>query len=149
MIEVPSLLFQLPGLLAEADFVSVGTNDLLQFLFAADRGTPSVAGRYDILSPAMLDLLAQLLAAAEAASVPVSVCGEAASRPLEAMTLVGLGVTRLSMSASDIMPVKAMLAEVDLSAFRPVLDSIRRSAAGAASLREPIAAWAREHGLPD
>jgi phosphotransferase system enzyme I (PtsP) len=148
MLEIPALMWQLAELLAEVDFVSVGTNDLLQFLFAADRGTPAVASRYDILSPAMLDLLAQLLAAADAAGVPVSVCGEAASRPLEAMTLVGLGVTRLSMSASDIMPVKAMLAEVDLSAFRPVLDSIRRNAAGATSLREPIAAWAREQGLP-
>ena len=148
MLEVPALMWQLAELLAEVDFVSVGTNDLLQFLFAADRGTPAVAGRYDILSPAMLDLLAQLLAAADAAGVPVSVCGEAAARSLEAMTLVGLGVTRLSMSASDIMPVKAMLAEVDLTAFRPVLDSIRRNAAGTASLREPIAAWAREQGLP-
>jgi phosphotransferase system enzyme I (PtsP) len=148
MLEIPALMWQLAELLAEVDFVSVGTNDLVQFLFAADRGTPAVAARYDILSPAMLDLLAQLLAAAEAAGVPVSVCGEAASRPLEAMTLVGLGMTRLSMSASDIMPVKAMLAEVDLSAFRPVLNSIRRGAAGAASLREPIAAWAREQGLP-
>jgi phosphotransferase system enzyme I (PtsP) len=148
MLEIPALMWQLPALLRETDFISVGTNDLLQFLFAADRGTPAVAARYDILSPAMLDLLAQLLAAADAAGVPVSVCGEAAARSLEAMTLVGLGVTRLSMSASDIMPVKAMLAEVDLTAFRPVLDSIRRSAAGAASLREPIAAWAREQGLP-
>jgi len=148
MLEIPALMWQLADLLAEVDFVSVGTNDLLQFLFAADRGTPAVAGRYDILSPAMLDLLAQLLSAAGTAGVPVSICGEAAARPLEAMTLVGLGVTRLSMSASDIMPVKAMLAEVDLTAFRPVLDSIRRNAAGAVSLREPIAAWAREQSLP-
>ena len=80
--------------------------------------------------------------------MPVSLCGEAASRPLEALTLVGLGMTTLSMPASGILPVKAMLAQLDLAAFRPVLAAIRRGGAGAASLREPIAAWAREHGLP-
>ena len=60
--------------------------------------------------------------------MPVSLCGEAASRPLEAMTLVGLGFTTLSMPASGILPVKAMLAELDLAAFRPVLTAIRRNA---------------------
>jgi phosphotransferase system enzyme I (PtsP) len=80
--------------------------------------------------------------------VPVSLCGEAAGRPLEALALVGLGVTTLSMPASGILPIKAMLAQLDLVAFRPVLASIRRGGADAASLREPIAAWAREHGLP-
>ncbi len=79
--------------------------------------------------------------------MPVSLCGEAASRPLEAMTLVGLGFTTLSMPATGILPVKALLAELDLAAFRPVLTAIRRNASGAASLREPIAAWAREQGL--
>ena len=91
MLEVPALMWQLPELLREADFVSVGTNDLLQFLFAADRGSPVLAGRYDVLSPAMLSLLAGLAAQANAAGVPLSVCGEAASRPLEAITLAGLG----------------------------------------------------------
>jgi phosphotransferase system, enzyme I, PtsP len=96
----------------------------------------------------MFDLLEQLLTAARAAGVPVSLCGEAASRPLEALAFVGLGLTALSMPASGILPVKALLAEVDLAAFRPVLSSIRRGARGAASLREPIATWARERGLP-
>ena len=114
MLEVPALMWQLPELLREVDFVSVGSNDLLQFLFAADRGTPSLYGRYDLLSQPVLDLLEQLLIAARAAKggagVPVSLCGEAASRPLEAMTLVGLGFTTLSMPAPGILPVKAMLA---------------------------------------
>jgi phosphotransferase system enzyme I (PtsP) len=96
----------------------------------------------------MLDLLEQLLTAAREAGVPVSLCGEAASRPLEALAFVGLGLTALSMPASGILPVKALLAEVDLAAFRPVLASIRRGGRGAASLREPIATWAREQGLP-
>jgi phosphotransferase system enzyme I (PtsP) len=148
MLEVPALLWQLPALLAEVDFISVGSNDLLQFLFAADRGSPALSGRYDLLSPPVLDLLDNLLCKAAAAGVPVSLCGEAASRPLEAMTLVGLGLTSLSMPAPGLLPVKAMLAKLDIGAFRPVLAAIRRNAAGEASLREPILAWARERGLP-
>ena len=95
MLEVPALMWQLPELLRDADFISVGSNDLLQFMFAVDRGTPSLYGRYDLLSQPVLDLLEQLLAAAKAAKggagVPVSLCGEAASRPLEALALVGWG----------------------------------------------------------
>ena len=152
MLEVPALLWQLSELLREADFVSVGSNDLLQFLFAADRGAPALAGRYDLLSPPVLDLLESLLAAAAAArdgrGVPVSLCGEAAGRPADAMTLVGLGLTTLSMPAPGVLPIKAMLAALDLGAFRQVLAAIRHGAAGAASLREPITAWARERGVP-
>lgn len=152
MLEVPALLWQLRELLEQADFISVGSNDLMQFLFAADRGTPGIANRYDLLSQPMFDLLEQLLLAARTArngaGVPVSLCGEAAGRPLEAMALVGLGVTSLSMPASGILPVKAMLAQLDLHSFRPVLEAIRGAGAGATSLREPIATWARENGLP-
>jgi phosphotransferase system enzyme I (PtsP) len=147
MLEVPALLWQLDALLPEVDFVSVGTNDLMQFLFAADRGAPSLAGRYDILSPPVLDLLEDLRQRAEKAGVAVSVCGEAAGRKLEALVLVALGYHTLSMPASDILPVKAMLAAADLDEFRPVLASIRVHARGEASLREPIAAWARENGV--
>jgi phosphotransferase system, enzyme I, PtsP len=152
MLEVPALMWQLDDLLREADFISVGSNDLLQFLFAADRGTPSLFNRYDLLSQPVLSLLEHLLVAARAArggaGVPVSLCGEAASRPLEALALVGLGFASLSMPASGILPIKAMLAQLDLAAFRPVLSAIRRGTSGAASLREPIGVWAREHGLP-
>ena len=148
MLEVPSLLWQLPVLLAEVDFISIGSNDLLQFLFAADRGSPVLSGRYDLLSPPGLDLLEAVLTGARAAGVPVSLCGEAASRPIEAMTLVGLGITSLSMPAPGLLPVKALLAKLDLASFRPVLASLRRNAAGEASLREPILAWGREQGLP-
>jgi phosphotransferase system enzyme I (PtsP) len=148
MLEIPALMWQLPELLREVDFISIGTNDLMQFVFAADRGTPSLAGRYDFLSPAMLELVAQLQPQAMAAGVPVSVCGEVAGRPLEAMTLAGLGITTLSMPAGGLPQVKEVLGALDLPAFRAVLASIRRTAGGAASLREPIAGWAREHGLP-
>jgi phosphotransferase system enzyme I (PtsP) len=145
MLEVPALLWQLPELLKEADFVSVGSNDLLQFLFAADRGTPSLYDRYDFLSLPVLDILAQLVAAAEAAGVPISVCGEAASRPLEALVLAALGITTLSMPASGILPIKAMFSQVDLGSFRAVLTAIRRG--GGAGVRGSVATWAREQGV--
>ncbi len=151
MLEIPALLWQLPELLEEADFVSIGSNDLMQFLFAADRGTPALAGRYDFLSPPVLDLLEHVLAAAAAArggrGIPVSLCGEAAGRPVEAMAMVGLGLGTLSMPASAVLAVKAMLAGLDLAAFRPVLAAARRSAAGAPSLRGPLTVWAREQGI--
>ncbi|MFM2130718.1 MAG: hypothetical protein RL477_2264, partial [Pseudomonadota bacterium] len=91
MVEVPALLWQLPELLARVDFLSVGSNDLIQFLFASDRGNPRLAGRYDALSPVVLRVMRDLVAAADKAGVPVSVCGEMAGRPLEAMALIGLG----------------------------------------------------------
>jgi len=151
MLEVPALMWQLPELLAEVDFVSVGSNDLLQFLFAADRGAPALAGRYDLLSPPVFDLLEQLVCAAAAArggaGVPVSLCGEAAGHPIEAMALVGLGFRTLSMPAAGLPGVKSLINGLDLPAFRRVLSALRRNAAAAASLREPILVWAREHGL--
>ena len=147
MLEVPALLWQLPDLLKDCQFVSIGSNDLMQFLFAADRGSPALAGRYDFLSPPMLDILAHVRRLTAEAGASLSVCGEAASRPLEALTLAALGITSLSMPASSLLGTKGLLRSADLPAFRPVLAALRDNATGEASLREPIAAWAREHGL--
>jgi phosphotransferase system enzyme I (PtsP) len=148
MLEVPALLFQLPGLLAEADFISLGTNDLMQFLFAADRGTPELADRYDTLSAPVLELIERLAAACEEAHVPLSICGEAAGRPLDALAFAAIGVRTLSMAGNAILPVKAALVGADLDAMRPVLRELRRAGAAGGSIREPLAAWAREHNLP-
>ena len=148
MLEVPALLWQLPALMKEADFVSVGSNDLMQFLFAADRGTPNLAGRYDIISPPVLDLLETVVRHAAAENVRLSFCGEAAGRPLEALIFVALGFQSLSMSPGALLRVKAVLRKVDMEAFRRVLAAIRAQHAQAASLREPLGTWAREHGLP-
>lgn len=145
MLEVPALMWQLPALLNEVDFLSVGSNDLMQFLFAADRGTPSLYERYDFLSQPMFDILEQLAVEGAAAGVPVSVCGEAASRPLEALVIAALGIHTLSMPAGGILPIKAMFSQVDLKAFRAVLAAIRRG--GGMNLREPIATWAREQSV--
>lgn len=147
MLEVPALLFQLPGLLAEADFISVGTNDLMQFLFAADRGTPELADRYDTLSAPVLEMLEKLVTLCQEAGVPLSICGEAAGRPLDALAFAALGVTTLSMSGSSILKVKSVLVQADLNALRPVLRELRRAGAAGGSIREPLAVWAREHNL--
>jgi phosphotransferase system enzyme I (PtsP) len=148
MLEVPALLYQLPCLLAEADFISVGTNDLLQFLFAADRGTPELADRYDVLSAPVLEMLERLAAACAEAGVPLSICGEAAGRPLDALAFAAVGVNTLSMSGTAILPVKAMLAAADLNSLRPVLRELRRAGAAGGSIRDPLTGWAREHNLP-
>ena len=148
MLEVPALLWQLPALMAEADFVSIGTNDLMQFLFAADRGAPGLAGRYDLLSPPVMDLLDAVVAAARVAGRDVSICGEHAARPLEAMVFAALGITTLSMPAQSLLRIKSLMADVDLPDLLAVLAALRRHGSGRASLREPLMSWAREHGHP-
>jgi len=109
MLEVPSLIWQLPALLPRVDFVSIGSNDLIQFLFACDRGNPELIDRYDVLSPPVLTFLRELVERCRDAGVQLSFCGEMASRPLEAMALIGLGVRRVSLTPSDVGPVKAMI----------------------------------------
>ena len=99
--------------LPRVDFLSVGTNDLTQFLFAADRSDPRLAQRYDWLSPAILRFLKRVLDAARAANVPVRICGEMAGRPLEAMALVGLGAENFSITPAAVGPVKAMVRSLD------------------------------------
>jgi phosphotransferase system enzyme I (PtsP) len=145
MVEVPSLLFELNQILAEADFLSIGSNDLLQFIFAADRTNPVVSRRYDTLSPAVLNLVRGITdTAGKAGRLPsISVCGEMAGRPLEAMALIGLGITSLSMQAASIGPVKMLIRSIDTRALRPVLD--RLSTLSAPSVRDALTAYADEH----
>ncbi|MBN8899984.1 MAG: phosphoenolpyruvate--protein phosphotransferase, partial [Rhodospirillales bacterium] len=118
--------------------------------FRAARGLLLAEAKRVRPAPARLQIgtmLEGVVQAAGQARVPVSLCGEAASRPLEAMVLAAIGLTTLSMPAGGILPVKALLARVDMGAFRPVLSAIRRGSTGTASLRDPITTWAREHGL--
>ena len=145
MLEVPALAEQLDLLLPRLDFLSIGTNDLTQFLFAADRADPRLADRYDWLSPAILRFLARVVKQAHAAGVPVAVCGEMGGRPLEAMALVGLGIDRLSITPVAVGPVKAMLRSLDRGAAATVLtDLLARAPRG---LRSELAAWAAEQGV--
>ncbi|NNF78328.1 MAG: peptidase, partial [Rhizobiales bacterium] len=145
MIEVPALVWQLPALLPLTDFVSVGTNDLLQFLFAYDRGNPQLAARYDALSPAFLSLMKQIVEQSEKHKVPLTVCGEIAGMPLEALALMALGVRSVSMVPAAIGPVKTMLRSVDLVAAReailPLLDRPDHS------LRDEILRFANKSGV--
>ena len=145
MIEVPALLFQLKALLARVDFLSVGSNDLLQFLFAADRGNPRIAPRYDALAPGPLRVMASLAEACEAAKVPLSLCGEMAGNPLEAMALVGLGFRTLSMSPLSVPPVKGMVLSLDVEGARRYILSLLDSPDH--SLRDKLRAFARDHGV--
>ncbi len=109
MFEVPSLLFELDTFMPVVDFISVGSNDLMQFLFASDRTNARVASRFDVLSPAPLRVLKTLVKSAKKHRVPLNLCGEMAGRPLEAMTLIGLGLRSISMAPASIGPVKAMI----------------------------------------
>ncbi|MFZ5747056.1 MAG: phosphoenolpyruvate--protein phosphotransferase [Pseudomonadota bacterium] len=145
MLEVPALAEVLDLLLPRLDFLSVGTNDLTQFLFAADRAHPKLAMRYDWLSPSILRFLKRVVAQAHAAGVPVAVCGEMGGRPLEAMALVGLGFDRLSITPAAVGPVKAMIRSLDRAAMATLLDA--ELAAPTAGLRERLEAWAAEHSV--
>ena len=145
MLEVPSLLWQLPTLFEHVDFLSVGSNDLFQFLFASDRGNPRVARRYDVLSPAALTLLLRLADHCEAAGVPLSLCGEMAGHPIEAMALVGCGFRSLSMPPSSVAPVKTMIRSMSYAPLRDLMTFL--SAQPARSVRPALRAYARDHAI--
>ena len=149
MMEVPSLYWQLPLLLREVDFLSVGSNDLMQFLFACDRNSSVLGDRYDVLSPPALGFLRGLVEHCREAGVPLSVCGEMASRPIEAMALIGLGVRRLSLSPAQIGPVKVMLRSLDASRLNAYLQGLLDLPDH--SLRRRLLAYAHDHAvaLPD
>jgi len=145
MIEVPSLLFALDDLMPVVDFVSIGSNDLLQYLFAADRGNDKVGGRFDALSAPFLRALRLVVRAGERHRRPVSLCGELGGRPLEAAALVALGLRSLSMAPASIGPVKAMLLSLDASRAAAFLDPLIDKRTG--SLREDLERFAENEGL--
>ncbi len=145
MLEVPSLAEMLDQLLPRVDFLSVGTNDLTQFLFAADRSDPRLAERYDWLSPAILRFLKRVLDAARAADVPVRICGEMAGRPLEAMALIGIGAENFSITPAGVGPVKAMVRSLDAAAIRARLDQLL--AKPPRDVRKAMSDWARRHSV--
>ncbi len=145
MLEVPSLAEMLDLLLPRVDFLSVGTNDLTQFLFAADRADPRLAERYDWLSPAILRFLRRVAVQAREAGVPIRVCGEMAGRPLEAMALIGIGIENFSITPAAVGPVKAMVRSIDTAAVRARVESLL--ARPPANLRKSLQDWARRHGV--
>ena len=140
MLEVPALAESLDILLPKLDFLSIGTNDLTQFLFAADRAHPKLAERYDWLSPAILRFIARVVRETKAANVPVGVCGEMGGRTLEAMALIGLGIDRLSITPAAIGPVKAMIRSLDAAALREAMADWLARPPG--SMRAVLERWA-------
>ena len=145
MIEVPSILFQLDELLPVCDFVSVGSNDLMQYLFAVDRGSPVVGARYDALNPAMLRALRLVVSASAKHNVPLSICGEMAGRPIEAMALLGLGFRSLSCQPQLLPAVKAMLRSLDVGRVSAYLARLLATETG--SLADRLQAFARDHAV--
>lgn len=140
MLEVPALAECLDLLLPKLEFISIGTNDLTQFLFAADRAHPKLAERFDWLSPAILRFLSRVVKQCNAADVPVTVCGEMGGRALEAIALLGLGIDRLSITPVSVGPIKAMIRSLNLADARSLMEGYLRNPP--ASIRQSLGEWA-------
>lgn len=145
MLEVPALFWQMEALLPKVDFVSIGSNDLMQFLYACDRGNPRVANRYDLLSPGALNFLRQVVLICARHDVPLSLCGEMAGHPLEAMALLGLGLRTISMSPAAIGPVKMMVRSLDVGDLEGFMEDLYRRPD--ASVRDALRTYADAQGV--
>jgi phosphotransferase system enzyme I (PtsP) len=145
MLEVPALAEQLDLLLPKLQFLSIGTNDLTQFLFAADRANPKLADRYDWLSPSILRFLARVIGPCREAGVALAVCGEMGGRPLEAMALIGLGIDRLSITPAAVGPIKAMVRSLDRGAIAAHMTTLL--AAPPRDMRAALTGWATQTGV--
>ena len=145
MIEIPSLIWQLDQLLPLVDFASIGSNDLVQFLFASDRGNPKLTGRYDPLSPPALGAMRQIVEKAAYHKKPVTLCGELGGRPLEAMGLLGIGLTSISMVPSAIGPVKAMVMTLDRDKLWAFMEPLLKSPLH--SIRPELLEFAQRNGV--
>lgn len=145
MIEVPSVIFQLDDILEQTDFISIGTNDLAQFVFACDRGNPRLTERYDVLSAPFLNMLETIISKADAAGVYCSVCGEMASNPIEAMALIGLGFRNLSMSGSSFGRVKSMVRSMNAEDVSDYVQTLLKSKKK--TLRPQLISYANDHGI--
>ncbi|MBE8220616.1 MAG: phosphoenolpyruvate--protein phosphotransferase [Alphaproteobacteria bacterium] len=145
MLEVPALVWQLDELLPQVDFLSIGTNDLMQFFFAADRANPRLAGRYDILSAPALRLLSDIRVRCDAHNVPVSICGEVGGGTLEAMTLMGIGFSRFSLPSGAVGAVKRMVRSVNLERLRTCVSATMID--NPDNMRDHLKTLAQEQGV--
>ena len=148
MLETPSLAWQISAVCDHADFVSVGANDLMQFFFAADRDNARVSDRYDVLHPAALSIMKFVADGCERNGKQASVCGAIAGRPLEAITLVALGYTTLSMPVTGIGPVKSAILKLDAAKLRAKLDPHIRIDSRSSTLRDIVREFCMEEGIP-
>ncbi len=145
MLEVPALAETLDILLPKINFLSIGTNDLTQFLFAADRADPRLAERYDWLSPAILRFIRRVVKATEGHDVDVAVCGEMGGRTLEALALIGIGIRRLSITPAAVGPIKAMVRSSHHADIQTKMDELLQNPNG--NLREALTEWAHSKGI--
>ena len=145
MLEVPALAEQLDVLAPHLSFLSIGTNDLTQFLFAADRSHPKLAERYDWLSPAILRFLRRVQLSVAGYDIDVTVCGEMGGRRLEALALLGIGIRRLSITPASVGPVKELVRKVDLADITETMN--RWLSAPPGNLRDALTNWAHERGI--
>ena len=147
MIEVPSLLWELDQVLPEADFVSIGSNDLVMFLTASDRANPRVSKSYDPIALPRLRALRHIVDMARRYNVPITMCGELAGKPVEAMALMAIGMTRLSMSPPAIGPIKEMILGLELNPIRTSVASALLEGASGIGIRELLLEWVERQGL--
>ena len=147
MIEVPSLLWELDQVLPEADFVSIGSNDLVMFLTAADRANPRVAKAYDPIALPRLRALKHIVDAARRYGVPLTMCGELAGRPVEALALMAIGMNRLSMSPPAIGPIKEMILGLELEPVRKSVSAALLEGSSGVGVRELLLDWADRQSL--
>ena len=147
MIEVPSLLFELDRVLPEADFVSIGSNDLIMFLNAADRANNRVAKAYDPIALPRLRALRHIVDMAKRYSVPITMCGELAGRTIEALALMAIGMTRLSMNPSAIGPIKEMVMGVELKPIQAAIAAALGEGQSAVGIRDLLLDLAAKQGL--
>lgn len=148
MLETPALAWQVDAICKHADFVSVGANDLMQFFFAADRDNPRVAGRYDGLHPAGLSLLSHIAKRCKIHNVDVSICGEMAGRPTEAICLIAIGYENLSMPVTGIGPVKSAVLALDAGKLARKLKPALSTSSDASSVRDLVVEFCEKEGIP-
>ncbi|MFD1378433.1 putative PEP-binding protein [Fodinicurvata halophila] len=145
MLEVPALAWQLPALFERSDFVSLGSNDLFQFFFASDRGNPRLARRYDVLSPPALNFLKGVMRQADEAGAQISLCGEMAGHPLEALAALGCGFRILSMPPASVGQIRTMIRSLDLAELEEFIDDL--VVRPDHSVREVLRGYAIDHGI--
>ena len=143
MLEVPALAECLDLMADRLDFLSIGTNDLTQFLFAADRSNPKLAERFDWMSPAILRFLSRASDNALRFDIPLGVCGEMGGRPLDALALLGLGIRSLSITPASVGPIKAMVRSLDLGQAKREMKAILKEAP--VEPRQRLEQWANTH----
>ena len=122
MIEVPSMIYLLPLIAEKVDFVSIGTNDLTQYLLAVDRNNARVSDVYESMHPAVIMALNHIQQTCQQLQLPVCICGELAGDPIGALLMVGLGYRSLSMNTSNVAKVKYLLRHIDSTELRELAD---------------------------